>query len=128
MNGIELIRAENPLIAPLGEYIELANWVTSLLNDPLDGVERSSLTERERKMLLKQSRLRFEPTADSIAIVSRIQDMLWARVTLGNPLIPENRFRTIQALAMRGQTLVGAPWCWRRPKTEPLLRVVPTQN
>jgi hypothetical protein len=110
MNGLELIRAENPLIAPLGEYIELANWVPRLLNDPLDGVERRNLTERERKMLLKQSRLRFEPTEDAIAIVSRIQDMLWARVTLGNPLIPENRFRTIQALALRGQTLGGAPW------------------
>jgi phenylpropionate dioxygenase-like ring-hydroxylating dioxygenase large terminal subunit len=24
--------------------------------------------------------------------------------------------------------LVGVPFCWRRPKTEPLLRVVPTQN
>lgn len=110
MNGLELIRAENPLIAPLGEYIELANWPIRLLNDPLDGVERRSLTERERKMLLKQSRLRFEPTADSIAIVSRIQDMLWARVTFGNPLIAENRFRTIQALALRGQTLYAAQW------------------
>lgn len=110
MNGLELIRADNPHLKPLGDYINLADWGERLLNDPLAGVDRRGLSERERKLLLKQSRTRFEPTQGSIAIVSSIQDMLWGRVTFGNPLIPANRFRTVQALAQRGKSLVDAPW------------------
>jgi len=110
MNGLELIRAENPHLKPLGNYINLADWGEKLLNDPLAGVDRRGLSERERKLLLKQSRTRFEPTQGSIAIVSSIQDMLWGRVTFGNPLLPGNRFRTVQALAQRGKSLADAPW------------------
>jgi AAA domain len=110
MNGLDLIRAENPLLKPLGDYIELEAWPGVLLNDPLEKVDRHELTQHERRMLLKQSRMRFEPTDGSISIVSRIQDMLWARLTFGNPLLPENRFRTVQVLAQRGKQLADAPW------------------
>jgi hypothetical protein len=110
MNGLELIRADNPHLKPLGDYINLAEWGEKLLHDPLAGVDRRGLSERERKLLLKQSRTHFEPIQGSIAVVSSIQDMLWGRVTFGNPLLPANRFRTIQALAQRGKSLVDAPW------------------
>lgn len=110
MNGLELIRADNPHLKPLGAYINLEQWGEKLLHDPLEAVDRTALSERERRLLLKQSRTHFEPTQGSIAIVSSIQDMLWGRVTFGNPLIPANRFRTVQALAQRGQSLVDAPW------------------
>jgi hypothetical protein len=110
MNGLDIIRADNPYVIPLRRYVGLAEWPQVLLNDPLDGVDRRGLSERERKLLLKLSRLRFEPTEQSIAIVSTIQDMLWGRVTFGNPLLPENRFRTIQTLAQRGRSLTTAAW------------------
>ena len=105
MNGLELIQADNPYREPLGSYIDLAKMPERLLDDPLDGIDCRALHESERRLLLKQSRTRFEPTRSSIAIASTLQDMLWGRVTLSNPLLPANRHRVTQVLSKRGQSL-----------------------
>lgn len=110
MNGLDVIRTANPYLEPLGEFINAQDWAAVLLVDPLEGVDRQGLTEFERRMLLKQSRTRFEPTAVAIAVISRLQDMIWNRYVLWNPLLPVNRFRTVQTLAQRGKPQSSAPW------------------
>jgi hypothetical protein len=49
-----------------------------------------------------------------------------ATQTLALMLAPDDILR--QAVAPRQQATSKALSCWRRPKTEPLSRVVPTQN
>ena len=111
MNGLDLIRADNPHRAPLGDYIGLAQMPERLLDDPLVGVDCRGLLESERRLLLRQSRKRFEPTKSAVAIAATLQDMLWGRVMLGNPLLAENRQRTMQVLSRRGQSIIDKePW------------------
>lgn len=110
MNGLEMIDADNPLKLPLGEYVNVADWPETLLVDPLVGVDCRNLTEMHRDMLLGQIRHRFEPTLGAIEIVSTMQTMLWRRCIASNPLLPQNRARTMQVLAQRGKLITNAPW------------------
>lgn len=110
MNGLERIHASNPLLKPLGNYINLAEWPQTLGFDPLEGVDRSRLNEMERDLLLAQIVHRVEPTDYTTKIASTLQTMLWRHSVDGNPEIAENRLRTMQVLGERGRTLASAAW------------------
>lgn len=110
MNGLDIIEADNPLKLPLGDYVNLADWSEKLLVDPLVDVDCRNLTEMQRDMLLGQIRQRYEPTSGAIEIVSTMQTMIWRRCIFSNPLLPQNRSRTMQVLAQRGKLVTNAPW------------------
>lgn len=110
MNGLEIIDMDNPLLLPLGAYVDLVDWADVLAVDPLEGVDCANLSGRQRDMLLSQIRHVYEPTSPHVSIVATMQTMLWRRCTFANPRIPQNRASTMKVLAQRGKGLTDAPW------------------
>lgn len=106
----DLLASNNPLLEPLGPYIEAAAWPSRLAYDPLDGISLQGLSEESQDLLLSFIRRRLEPTRQSVKIAQTIQRMWRHSYANRNPTVAALRKQGVVALAQRGQSLNTAPW------------------
>lgn len=107
------LHAANPLLEPLGPYVETREgWIKILANNPLKNVDRGSLTQEQRIMLLEDLKSKFVPTRQGLDVTADLQDMMRASLRARNPLLVEARIRQNGLLATISGTgrLVSVPW------------------
>lgn len=107
------LHAANPLLGPLGPYIETwSDWTKVLARDPLRGLDLKNLSREIRMQYLRDLEFKFEPTKTGLSIAADLQDMLRSCLTALNPLLAEARIRQngMLAAAERATSLVNLPW------------------
>lgn len=110
LRGADVLHASNPLLEPLGPYVELAAWPSRLAHDPLEGLPIHGLNEESQDLLLSFIRSRLEPTERAVQVAQSIQRMWRHSYTYRNPTVAALRRQVVMKLAMRGKTLDTAPW------------------
>lgn len=107
------LHAANPLLRPLGPYIETwAGWIELISSDPLKHMDQTALTHEQRIMLLDDIGGKFEPTRISLDIVADLQDMIRTSLRSKNPLLSTARIKQNALLATLSTStrLDTVPW------------------
>lgn len=110
LRGADILRSSNPLIEPLGAYVESAAWPSRLAHDPLEGLATCDLSEESQDLLLSFIRRRLEPTRQAIQIAQAVQRMWRHSYAYRNPTVTASRRQVVMRLALRGKSLDTAPW------------------
>ena len=114
--GNQYLQMSSDLTAPLGDIQISARNIAVQSNNNTRSV-LIIVRERQSGLTLSASHPLLQPVIDTAKVVREMGQV--ARRT------ENGRY---QALALLTSGLTVYNNCWRRPKTEPLLRVVPTQD
>lgn len=107
------LHAANPLLGPLGPYIETwKDWAKVLAHDPLKGLDLRALNREMRMHCLQELEFKFEPTRTGLGIAADLQDMMRSCLAALNPLLNAARIRqnAILAAAESATSLANVPW------------------
>ena len=98
----------NPLIEPLGEFRDMADWPSLLESNPLDTFpEKPSLEERDRFLAI--SHKRFAVTKASLRLANDVQSMIRGGYQDRDPTRTENTRRLYRLAELSGTFRTSAP-------------------
>lgn len=102
--------ANNPLLEALGSYVPQSELPFRLVSDAMAGVDRASLDEEKRDLLLPCIKHCFEPTRVSLKMAGTVQRMIRTGYARRNPTVAVNRLRSNEILSLRNQRQKDVRW------------------